>query len=89
MAATVEKRLQLSPDSADRLRRLAQQQQTSENELVERALDLLFNISDNNDTSAERRGWSLASEDVLQRVWDNEDDARYDNWQGLYGAPTR
>ena len=28
----------------------------------------------------EQLGWSFLSEDSLQRVWDNAEDARYDQW---------
>ncbi len=39
--------------------------------------------------NTERRGWASLSEDSLARVWDNDEDARYDDWAGLYGAPAR
>lgn len=29
--------------------------------------------------------WQLASEESLQRVWDNPADAIYDDWRALYG----
>jgi len=29
------------------------------------------------------------SEGILQRVWDNEEDARYDYWRELYGLSVR
>jgi hypothetical protein len=41
------------------------------------------------DESTERQGWSLNSAAVLARVWNNEDDAAYDNWRELYGIPAR
>ena len=41
------------------------------------------------DAEVERRGWSLLSGDALRRVWDNDEDAAYDNWQEFYGAPVR
>jgi hypothetical protein len=33
--------------------------------------------------------WTLISEEVLSRDWDNDDDAIYDNWRELYGVPAR
>lgn len=38
---------------------------------------------------ARRETWSSISEESLHRVWDNDEDALYDNWKELYGAPTR
>jgi hypothetical protein len=32
-----------------------------------------------------RQGWSCLSDAALQRVWDNEEDAVYDNWRALHG----
>lgn len=37
----------------------------------------------------ERTLWSALSEEVLQRVWDNPQDAAYDDWRALYGLSTR
>jgi hypothetical protein len=37
----------------------------------------------------QRHGWSLLSEASLQRIWDNEADAIYDNWRELYDVPAR
>ena len=85
----VERRIHLSADRAERLNRLAQSGQVSEDEIVEKALDILFSLTELLDAQAERRGWALLSEDSLARVWDNDEDARYDNWRELYGAPAR
>ena len=32
-----------------------------------------------------RQGWSCLSDAALQRVWDNEEDAVYDNWRASQG----
>ena len=40
------------------------------------------------DESFEQIDWTLASEESLRRVWENEYDAVYDNWQELYGVGT-
>ena len=33
----------------------------------------------------ERAFWQFASEESLNKIWDNPADAVYDNWQELYG----
>ena len=89
MLTAVEKRIRLSAERADRLSRLARVRAVSEDQIVEKALDILFNLTDLFDEQAERRGWSFLSESSLRRVWDNEQDAIYDNWRKLYGIPAR
>ena len=89
MPAIVEKRIWLSAERADRLSRLAQTQEINESQIVEKALDILFSLTELFDERAERQGWSFLSEASLQRIWDNEEDAIYDNWRELYGVPTR
>jgi hypothetical protein len=71
---TVEKRIWLPTESADRLGRLARSQEISENQLVVKALDILFSLTELFDERAERQGWSFLSEASLQRIWDNEMD---------------
>ena len=85
----VEKRIWLSAERVDRLRRLAQAQQVSEDQIIERALDILFSLTENPLMRSEREGWSFLSEDALRRVWDNDADAAYDNWKDMYGSPAR
>ncbi len=87
-AATVEKRIHLSPEQAERLNSLIQTHQLSEDQVIARALDILFSLTDILDGQAERRGWSFLSQNSLQRVWDNDEDAVYDNWRELCGTPT-
>lgn len=89
MLATVEKHIRLSAEHADRLSRLARSQEINENQIVEKALDILFSLTELFDERAERQGWSFLSEASLQRIWDNEEDAIYDNWRELYGVPTQ
>ncbi len=89
MLTTVEKRIWLPTERANRLARLARSQEISENQLVVKALDILFSLTDLFDERAEQQGWSFLSEASLQRVWDNEEDAVYDNWRELYGLPAR
>ena len=85
--ATIEKRFQLSAERAERLSRLAQTRQLDENRIVEKALDMLFDLADLLDERTERQGWAMLSDASLQRIWDNEKDAAYDNWRELYGVP--
>jgi hypothetical protein len=85
----VEKHIRLSVERANRLNRLAEIHQIREDQIIERALDILFTLTDLFDESTERQGWSFLSDAALQRVWDNEEDAVYDNWRALYDVPTR
>jgi hypothetical protein len=87
--AAVEKRIQLSAERADRLNRLAQLHQVDEDEIIEKALDILFALTDLLDEGAEQQGWSFLSDAALRRVWDNEQDAVYDNWRELYDVSAR
>jgi hypothetical protein len=82
----IEKHVHLSVERAERLSRLAQTQGVNEDRVIEKALDILFNLAELFDERAVRQGWSLLSEVSLQRIWDNEEDARYDNWRDLYGV---
>lgn len=84
----IEKRIHLSSLSASRLQQLAQTKALSEEQIIEKALSILFSLSEIFDEQSERRGWSFLSEGSLARVWDNDEDAIYDNWRELYGVPT-
>jgi hypothetical protein len=80
----VEKRFQLSEEHANRLNRLAQIHQIGEGEIVEKALNTLFALTDLLNEGAERQGWSVLSDVALQRVWDNQADSVCDAWRVLY-----
>jgi hypothetical protein len=88
-AARVDIRVRLSRPHTERLRNLAVERNTSEAVLVERALDVLFYLMDSAGSAAEPADWSMLSEVVLNRVWDNDKDAIYDNWREFYGIPSR
>jgi len=75
---TVEKHIRLSTELADRLSHLARTHGLREDQVVEKALDILFSLTDLLDEQSERHGWSFLSEGSLQRIWDNEEDAAYD-----------
>jgi hypothetical protein len=89
MLATVDKQIKLSSERADRLSRLATAQEISEDYIVEKALDILFGLTELLDEHAERHAWSFIAEHSLQRIWDNEEDALYDNWREMYEVSTR
>ena len=84
---TIEKCIRLSADRANRLGQLAQATGLTEDQVIATALDILFSLTDVLDAGAGRHAWSFLSEDALRRVWDNDEDAAYDNWRELYGAP--
>jgi hypothetical protein len=77
---TVEKHIRLSAERADRLSRLARTHGLREDQVLEKALDILFSLTDLFDERSERQGWSFLSEDSLWRVWNNQADAVYDRW---------
>jgi len=89
MLAVVEKYIRLSTEHADRLSRLAQAHGLDEDQVVEKALEVLFSLTDLFNERTERQGWSFLSEDALRRVWDSKKDAVYDNWRELYSVPAR
>jgi hypothetical protein len=65
------------------LSRLAKIHKVREDQVTERALDMLFTLTDLFDERTERAGWPCLSQPALQRVRDNEQDAIYDNWRVL------
>jgi hypothetical protein len=81
--------LRLSPAQAARLSLFAAFFHTNQQTVIERALEAFFQLNDYLDASALRMAWRDLSDEALVRVWDNEDDAIYDNWRELYGVPTR
>jgi hypothetical protein len=89
MSITADTQIRLSGQQAVLLRRLAESRRTSEDQIIEKALDIFFSLTDLFNDEARRQGWSLLSEPSLQRIWDNEADAAYDNWRELYGVPAR
>ena len=86
-ATLIEKSIRISAERADHLSRLAHIKALSEDQLIEKALDVLFSLADLLESRSERQGWSFLSEDSLRRIWDNDKDAIYDNWRELYAPP--
>jgi hypothetical protein len=70
--AIVEKRVRLSEARGDRLRRLAEAHRVSEDLIVERALDILFSLTDVLNGDAERLVWSELPSDSLRRAEDED-----------------
>jgi hypothetical protein len=89
MRSTVHRTVRLSEDRARRLGELAAARGTTEDALIERALDLLFDLGEGLDAEDERRVWSALGSEAMTRVWDNDADAVYDDWKQLYGVPDR
>ncbi len=83
----VEKMVQLPAELAERLHQFAEAQHISEDDLIVKALDVLFSITQ--DAPVDRNAWTASSEASFSNVWNNDDDARYDNWRELYGVPAR
>jgi hypothetical protein len=81
----IVKTIRLSNQHAERLTQLAQIRQVEESLVVEKALEILFSLTDLFDGSDESIMWSALSEPSLHRIWDNEEDSKYDNWRELYG----
>lgn len=83
----VEKQIEISAELAARLAAIAQQRHVSEDQLVAQALDVLFRLIALEETSDTTQDWTSLSAASLRRVWDNDEDAIYDNWRELYGVP--
>lgn len=86
MPATVEKVMSLSIERADRLSKLARGRGATEDDLVGKALDLLFAMAHEGGPGDERRAWHAMGMKAMERVWGNDAEAAYDNWRELYGV---
>ncbi len=73
----------LSKDRAEKLDALVTETGDSQDAVIEKALDLLYTLSGSDD----RRIWAAMSQPSLAQVWDNADDAVYDDWKKLYDVP--
>ena len=86
---TIERRVAISPDRLEKLNQFAVAHGISQDRVIEKALDILFSLTDLLDGETERRGWAELSENALRQVWDNDADSVYDNWRALYAVPPR
>ena len=75
----------LPVDQIERLSRLAAAREMSENQVLERALDIFFGLAEVFGDDLDRQSWYRLSEPSAMRVWDNDQDAAYDDWRNLYG----
>lgn len=89
MSYTIGKVIHLSVDRAERLAQLAHERGSTEDALIEKALDILFSLTGEGQEEEERRAWQALSVKSLDRIWDNEADAVYDNWRALYDTSQR
>jgi hypothetical protein len=87
--SVVEKQIRLSVQHADRLSRLARAKALSEDQIIEKALDILFSLTDLLDQHVERKGGRSCRKAHYNECGDNEEDARYDSWRELYGLSAR
>jgi hypothetical protein len=87
MSLTVHKVVQLSEERARRLEQLASASGSTEDALIEKALDIYFSLNEPDGVEDERHVWRQLGLRALERVWENDADAAYDNWRKLYGVP--
>ena len=52
-------------------------------------LDKQISQIDEGDEKSERHIWYALGTKSLERVWDNDADAVYDNWRDMYNVPKR
>ena len=79
-----DKVIRLTDVQAQRLERLAEATGTTEDALISKALSILFE-NGATEEEASRKQWSALSLKAFDRVWNNDEDAIYDNWKELYG----
>jgi hypothetical protein len=89
MSDTIDRTVRLSPERAQRLAALAAQKGVPEEALILDAVDLLLRLGPSETDEQEREAWIELGADAMYRVWDNEDDAVYDNWREIYGIQSR
>lgn len=86
-AQSIKREFLLPVDQVKRLQRLAESRHISESRVVEKALDVFFDLTDGFDQDTDRQVWYRLSEPALLHVWDNDPDSAYDSWRELYDAP--
>lgn len=83
-AVSVSREFQLPADQVERLSDMAAARMMSESQVLERALDVFFGLADVFGDDLDRPAFYRLSEPSLMRVWDNDQDAVYDDWRNLY-----
>lgn len=84
LSKSIRREFVLPRDQVNRLRSMAETRQISESLVVEKALDVFFNLTEVFNPDLDRQAWYRLSEPSLLRIWDNDLDAAYDNWRELY-----
>ncbi len=79
MRTLVDRVVHLSEDQVRKPEQVAQERGTTTDEVIEKALDLLFDHT----TEQERKARAALSSPAFGQVWDNEADAAYDDWKTL------
>jgi predicted transcriptional regulator len=85
-STAVTREVILPKGQVTRLEQLAAMRQISESKIIENALNIFFNLAEILDETVDRSDWQRLSEASLLRLWDNEQDAVYDDWRELYGV---
>ncbi len=75
----------LPPNYESKLDKLAVGTGMSREALVEKALDLLFQLAAPADGVEHPASWQNLGLEAFTRDWDNEDDRIYDDWKSHYG----
>ncbi len=86
MSSVITKQVHLPTDYAEQLERLAQGRGVSEDALIEKGLDLLFQLAEVTEDIDDPRAWQALGLSAFERDWDNEEDAIYDDWRKHYGV---
>jgi len=58
----------------------------SEDALIEKGLDLLFQLVEATEEADDPRAWQALGLSAFERDWDNEEDAIYDDWRKHCGV---
>ena len=83
---SVSREFLLPADKAERLSDMAAARRMGEIQVLERAQDISFCLADVFGDDLDRPSLYRLSEPSLMRVWDNDQDAVYDDWRNLYGV---
>lgn len=74
-APSVERTVHLPEEHVERLTRVAAHHRLTEDEVVVKALDILFSLAGVFDQETKGMDAAAMSEDSLRRIWENEQDA--------------
>ena len=86
ISTAITREVSLPEGQVIQLEQLAAMRQISESKIIENALNIFFSFAEILDETVDRSDWQRLSEASLLRLWDNEQDAVYDDWRDLYGV---